>query len=33
MLVPWLFGWHDFEGYEGADSIEKAFDVACTSAR
>jgi undecaprenyl-diphosphatase len=28
LLVPWLFGWHDFEGYEGADSIEKAFDVA-----
>ena len=28
LLVPWLFGWHDFSGYEGADSIEKAFDVA-----
>ena len=28
ILVPWLFGWHDFSGYEGAESIEKAFDVA-----
>ena len=27
ILVPWLFGWNDFAGYEGAESIEKAFDV------
>ena len=28
ILVPWLFGWNDFSGYEGAESIQKAFDVA-----
>jgi undecaprenyl-diphosphatase len=27
ILVPWLLGWNDFAGYEGAESIEKAFDV------
>lgn len=27
LLVPWLFGWHDFDAAGGA-SIEKAFDVA-----
>ena len=27
ILVPWLFGWNDFAGYEGAESVEKAFDV------
>ena len=27
ILVPWLFGWNDFAGYEGAESIKKAFDV------
>lgn len=27
LLVPWLFGWHDFDVAGGA-SIEKAFDVA-----
>ena len=25
--MPWLFGWDDFAGYEGAESIKKAFDV------
>src|SRR5258706_14349767 len=24
ILVPWLFGWHDFDN----DSVQKAFDVA-----
>ena len=24
ILVPWLFGWHDFDN----NSIQKAFDVA-----
>jgi undecaprenyl-diphosphatase len=24
ILVPWLFGWHDFD----SDSVQKAFDVA-----
>jgi undecaprenyl-diphosphatase len=27
ILVPWLFGWDDFSGYEGAESVAKAFDV------
>lgn len=27
ILVPWLFGWNDFEGIGGA-SVQKAFDVA-----
>jgi undecaprenyl-diphosphatase len=27
ILVPWLFGWNDFAGHEGAESVEKAFDV------
>jgi undecaprenyl-diphosphatase len=27
ILVPWLFGWNDFAGYEGAESVKKAFDV------
>jgi undecaprenyl-diphosphatase len=27
ILVPWLFGWNDFEGLGGA-SVQKAFDVA-----
>jgi undecaprenyl-diphosphatase len=27
ILVPWLFGWDDFAGYEGAESVKKAFDV------
>jgi undecaprenyl-diphosphatase len=27
LLVPWLFGWHDFTGSGGKD-LEKAFDVA-----
>jgi len=27
LLVPWLFGWHDFAGPHGKD-LEKAFDVA-----
>ena len=27
ILVPWLFGWNDFSGYEGAESVKKAFDV------
>ena len=27
IVVPWLFGWHDFTGHGGAD-LEKAFDVA-----
>jgi undecaprenyl-diphosphatase len=27
ILVPWLFGWNDFSGYEGAESVQKAFDV------
>lgn len=27
ILVPWLFGWDDFTGYENAESMKKAFDV------
>jgi undecaprenyl-diphosphatase len=27
ILVPWLLGWNDFAGYDGAESVEKAFDV------
>ena len=27
LLVPWLFGWNDFDGVGGKD-LEKAFDVA-----
>jgi len=27
LLVPWLFGWHDFTG-SGGKELEKAFDVA-----
>jgi undecaprenyl-diphosphatase len=27
LLVPWLFGWHDFTGPTG-DSLQKTFDVA-----
>lgn len=27
LLVPWLFGWHDFNG-AGGKELEKAFDVA-----
>ncbi len=27
LLVPWLFGWHDFAG-PGGKELEKAFDVA-----
>ncbi|MGA9275320.1 undecaprenyl-diphosphate phosphatase [Ilumatobacter sp.] len=27
LLVPWLFGWNDFDGADG-DSIKKTFDVA-----
>jgi undecaprenyl-diphosphatase len=28
ILVPWLFGWHDFAGYDNAEQVKKAFDVA-----
>jgi len=27
LLVPWLFGWDDFDGEQGA-SVKKTFDVA-----
>ena len=28
LIVPWLFGWHDFDAAGRGVSIEKAFDVA-----
>ena len=28
LLVPWLFGWHDFDAVGLGPSVEKAFDVA-----
>lgn len=28
LLVPWLFGWDDFEGVGRGPSVKKAFDVA-----
>ncbi|MFZ9628141.1 MAG: undecaprenyl-diphosphate phosphatase [Ilumatobacteraceae bacterium] len=28
LLVPWLFGWHDFDAVGRGPSVEKAFDVA-----
>lgn len=27
ILVPWLFGWEDFQGVENAEELKKAFDV------
>jgi undecaprenyl-diphosphatase len=27
ILVPWLFGWDDFQGVENAEELKKAFDV------
>ncbi len=28
LLVPWLFGWNDFDESTGGRAVEKAFDVA-----
>ncbi len=28
LLVPWLFGWNDFDEANGGKAVEKAFDVA-----
>ncbi len=28
ILVPWLLGWNDFAGYQDAEQVKKAFDVA-----